>query len=122
MAEQNFRLKDLERVRARAALSALSGQRGVDGLEGLPIRMRSQGMVTGLTLLAKRSPALADDIAGYLTETWPLSPLPRGRERLSGLVRGWCALEPNEAALVEAEALRFAEALKLLSKATGDQG
>ncbi len=111
----------LERIRAQSALRALSGQRGADGLEGLPIALRSQGLVSALSLLRKRSPQLVDNIAVYLTEEWPLSPVRAARtQRFAGLIRVWCELGPSDAALVEAEALHFAEVLKALNAALSE--
>lgn len=110
-----------ERLRAQAALAALTNNSVGEGLEGLPIRIRSQGMVTGLTLFAKRSPALADAVAVYLSAKWGLAPAGlQGAKGLAAFIRAWCELGPDEAARVEVEALAFAEALKMMAKATGE--
>ncbi|MFM2246763.1 MAG: hypothetical protein RL071_2837 [Pseudomonadota bacterium] len=123
MTTKTTALSSQERLRAQAALAALNNSSLGEGLEGLPIRMRSQGMVTGLTLFAKRSPGLADAVAVYLSTKWGPAPAGlQGAKGLSAFVRAWCELGPDEAAQVEAEALAFAEALKMMAKATGERG
>ncbi len=121
MSADTANFSSQERLRAQAALAALTNFGVGEGLEGLPIRIRSQGMVTGLTLFAKRSPGLADAVAAYLSAGWRLAPAGlRGAKGLAGFIRAWCELGPDEAARVESEALAFAEALKMMAKATGE--
>jgi hypothetical protein len=82
-----------------------------EAVKALPVLVRTQGLIAALNIAPS---GLARALAEHLSQ----SPIPLqgvGASR-ADFVAAWVRLLPSEAALVEEEAVRYAEDLKMLCK------
>lgn len=95
-------------------------------LPGLPILVRSQGVLTALTIIKDDSAIIAQALVMWLGgkggKDWPGSPLSEPVTDVPGFVRAFVRLSAADARAVEHEALRYAEMLKLIGKALAGKG
>jgi hypothetical protein len=101
-----------ERTRRALERIARLGKEDRDAVKALPVLVRTQGLIAALDLTTSK---LADSVVVHLTET--PGPIKGSRTSRSELITAWIRLSPADAAQVEEEAVRFAEDLKMLSKA-----
>ena len=101
-----------ERTRRALECVARLGKEDRDAVKALPVLVRTQGLIAALNLTTN---SLAPELADHLTNS--PGPMKGSRTNRSEFISAWIRLSPADAAQVEEEAVRFAEDLKMLSKA-----
>lgn len=125
-------ITDLERKRAQQALKEIqrwqnnksSFKEAVTRLKGLPVTIRSEGLVTTLAILLKSNTSadenIADALARWLADGVPWTPIESNAQRAKTLMEELIHLENLQYRIVQREALAFVEHLKLLAEVWGN--
>lgn len=119
-------MEDLRNTRSRAAYRRAQswGTKDLAALPGLPVLIRTQGLLTALALTRKSAALLSETLIHWLRKDWIATPLPSSEDGVDhrSFVDAFVRLDARAAAAVEWEALQYAETMKIVADVIKPEG